>query len=120
MLKIIAISLLAFSAGSAASAPAGKFSGEVHIGSADAHAFDMLVPIGGSDTVLIDGGYTLELTVPSFNKSIARLKDSSGKVLHESTSTGPVQERPTFIYQVCDSGVLFVSPARADLAKCSD
>jgi len=73
------------------------------------------VAIGATEVVKLDDGYSLELTVPSFNRSVARLTDPTGKVLHEASSIGPIQERPSFIYQLCDSGVLFVSPARTDL-----
>lgn len=119
MIRYVAVALIALSAAATAGNTSGHFSGEIQVGGSDPHAFDMVVPIGSTETVFIDGGYTLELTVSSFNKSIASLKDATGKILHKSTSIGPVHQRPTFIYQMCDSGVLFVSPATSELAKCS-
>jgi len=118
MRHIFAISLIALSGLASAASPQGNFSGEVYIGAAEPHAFDVIVSIGESKAIEIAEGYTLELTVMSFNKSVARLKNSEGAVLHESVSTGPIQNRPTFIYQVCDSAVLFVSPAKPDLPRC--
>lgn len=117
MRTILATSLLALASAASAGDSTGTFSGEVYVGGSEPHAFNIRVQIGGVETVEIAGGYVLELTVPSINRSVARLKDATGKVLHESTAT--VQERPSFIYQVCDSGVRFFSPARADLPKCS-
>ena len=118
MRQILAISLIALSGIAFAASPQGMFSGEVRIGSAEPHAFDVIVSIGESKAIDIADGYTLELTVFSINKSVARLKNSEGQILHESVSNGPIQNRPTFIYQVCDSTVLFVSPAKPDVPVC--
>jgi len=38
---------------------------------------------GATEVVKLDDGYSLELKVPSFNRSVARLTDPTGKVLHE-------------------------------------
>jgi hypothetical protein len=119
MRTVLAASLLALAGIASANGPTATFSGEVLIGGSESHAFDVRVNVGETETIKFAGDYVLELTVPSFNKSVARLKDATGKVLHTSTATGPIQERRPFIYQVCDSGVLFVSPARNDLPKCS-
>jgi len=119
MLRVSAIGLVLLSASAAATEPRGVFSGEVRVDGSEPHAFDVYFAVGATEVVKLDGGYNLELSVPSFNKSLARLSDSTGKVLHESSSIGQIQKRPSFIYQLCDSRVLFVSPARTDLAACS-
>jgi len=38
---------------------------------------------GATEVVKLDDGYSLELKVPSFNRSFARLTNPTGKVLHE-------------------------------------
>lgn len=119
MKKFLTIAFLCLSGTTFAAGPMAVFSGEVFIENLQPHAFDIYARIGQTETVFLGAGYVLELSVPSFNKSVARLKDADGKVLHESTTIGPVQERPSFNYHVCDSGVLFVSPARTDLPTCS-
>ena len=118
MRSVVAIMVLLSASSVASKDTMGMFSGEVRIGASDPHAFDVVAAIGSSEAVKLEGGHILELSVHSFNKSVVVLKDQAGDVLHTSTFTGPVQDRPSIAYQVCDGGVRFVSPLPADLAAC--
>ncbi|OPZ11602.1 MAG: hypothetical protein BWZ07_01901 [Alphaproteobacteria bacterium ADurb.BinA280] len=120
MRNFVAIMVLLSSTSVASKDTMAMFSGEVRIGASDPHAFDVVAAIGDSESVKLESGYVLELNVPSFNRSVVTLKGQDGDVLHTSTFTGPLQDRPSFAYQVCDGGVRFVSPVPADLAACSE
>ena len=118
MRKFMFVAGVVLAGSASASAPGAVFSGDFRISGVAPHAFDVLVRVGDTQRIEMEKGYVLELEASSFNKSIARIKDASGEVLHESTAIGAVSERSSFTYQVCDEGVLFVSPVRDDLPGC--
>lgn len=119
MRMFTAAALLVLASSTVAATPTGNFSGEVRVGTSDPDAFDIVMEVGSTQTIQVADGYFLELSIPSSSKSVARLKDASGKVLHESASIGPVKDRPTFVYRICGSDILFISPARADVPVCA-
>ena len=127
MRKFMFVAGVVLAGSASASAPVAVFSGDFRISGVAPHAFDVLVRVGDTQCIEMEKGYVLELEASSFNKSIARIKASPfvprkdavrGFVLHESTAIGAVSERSSFTYQVCDEGVLFVSPVRDDLPGC--
>lgn len=95
----------------ASSAPHAHFTGYLTDESATAHEFGSMVALGNTHTIELSDLYRLELQAASSDRSIARLLDADGTVLHEAESLGPVSARPSFAYRVCDGAVTFMSPA---------
>lgn len=95
----------------ASSPPQALFNGYFTDEDATEHAFGTFVPLKGTSIIKLNDAYSLELHAASPNRSVARLVDSNGTVLHEAESLGPIGQRPSFAYQVCGGAVTFMSPA---------
>lgn len=108
---IVAFGIFLSGAIAASATPHAQFNGYFTDEGATEHAFGIAVPLKGTSTIKLSDAYSLELHAASANRSVAKLIDVDGTVVHESETLGPIDLRPSFAYQVCRGAVTFMSPA---------